>query len=397
MSNTYKLLGAILLVIGTSIGGAMLALPTVIASVGFVNSIFWVVFCWGAMTIGAFCILEINLLFPEDSNLITMAKDTLGRGFGLLTWITYLLLLYTLLSSYVSASGDIFFNWTSSYFSHPMWMDTIVVALVFSILIYKGISVVDSINKAFMAIKMCLFAFLVICLARLIDPELLFGGDFYNFPETTLVIVTSFGYAIIVPTIRKYLGGDIQLLRKSLLIGSLIPLVAYLIWCSVVLGVIPSEGPNGLIAIAGSDHPASAIVVAFSDFTDSSLIRLISLGFYSLCILTSLLGISLCLSDFLEDGICSVNGHKTSRSNLAFLCLMPPLLIALFYPKAFLMGFKFAGYWCFYILIVLPILMVWKNRYWQKQDREYKLWGGKPLLLFGLFLAAMFLYFQLMF
>ena len=106
----YKFIGAMLLVVGTSIGAAMLALPTVVAGSGFVNSLGWFFLCWSCMTFGAFYILEVNLLHPEDSNLISMAKNTLGRGFGILTWVIYLLLLYTLLSAYISAISDILFD-----------------------------------------------------------------------------------------------------------------------------------------------------------------------------------------------------------------------------------------------------------------------------------------------
>ncbi len=397
MTNINKILGSILLVIGTSIGGAMLALPTVVAGAGFMNSIIWFIVCWSAMTIGAFCILEVSLSFPEDSNLISMAKGTLGNAFGYLTWVTYLLLLYTLLSSYMSATGDIFFNISNQVFSHSIFIDILLVSLIFGVLIYKGIKIMDNVNKGLMLIKVVLFISLVLCFIGLIDFDLLFVGNISYLPATTMVIITSFGYAIIVPSIRKYLNSDVILLRKSLLIGSLIPLVSYLVWCFVILGVIPAEGENGLNAVAKADHAVLALVNTFSSIAGSEIIKFTAVGFYSLCVLTSFLGISLCLSDFLVDGIRSMKVKQISRFNIAWMSLGPPMLVALFYPKAFLMGFRYAGYWCIYILIVLPILMVWSNRYYQKEKRDYQLWGGKPLLILGLFLAIAFLVIEIIY
>ncbi len=53
-----KLTGGILLIVGTSIGGGMLALPVSMADIGFTNSLFFLVSCWLIMTVGALLLLE---------------------------------------------------------------------------------------------------------------------------------------------------------------------------------------------------------------------------------------------------------------------------------------------------------------------------------------------------
>ncbi|WP_328287250.1 aromatic amino acid transport family protein, partial [Legionella pneumophila] len=103
-----KLIGGILLIVGTSIGGGMLALPVSTAEVGFTNSLFFLFFCWLVMTAGALLILEVNLRLPAGSNMISMAKSTLGLPGQVIAWITYLLLLYTLLAAYISGGSDVF-------------------------------------------------------------------------------------------------------------------------------------------------------------------------------------------------------------------------------------------------------------------------------------------------
>ena len=91
-----KVFGGVLLIVGTSIGGGMLALPMAAAAGGFYHSIILFLGAWLVTVLAAFYTLEVNLWLPEDTNLISMAKVTLGRPGQLITWISYLLL-YTLL------------------------------------------------------------------------------------------------------------------------------------------------------------------------------------------------------------------------------------------------------------------------------------------------------------
>ncbi len=103
-----KLIGGILLVIGTTIGAGMLALPVATAQLGFWGSMALLIGCWAVMTVSAFVFLEVNLWLPARSNLISMAGATLGRTGQACVWIVYLFLLYSILSAYIAGGGDLF-------------------------------------------------------------------------------------------------------------------------------------------------------------------------------------------------------------------------------------------------------------------------------------------------
>jgi tyrosine-specific transport protein len=85
-------MGGVLLIAGTAIGAAVLALPIQTAALGFTYSLTALVLCWGLMTIGALLVLEANLLIGQGTNLITMAQRTLGPVGQMLTWLSYLFL-----------------------------------------------------------------------------------------------------------------------------------------------------------------------------------------------------------------------------------------------------------------------------------------------------------------
>src|SRR3990167_981007 len=102
-----RYLGGFLLIVGTSIGCGMLALPVATAHIGFWHSIIYLFFCWFIMTTGALLILEVNHRLPAGSNMVSMAQSTLGVCGKIIAWITYLVLLYALLSAYISGGSDI--------------------------------------------------------------------------------------------------------------------------------------------------------------------------------------------------------------------------------------------------------------------------------------------------
>src|SRR5690242_3859221 len=103
-----KVIGGALLIVGTSIGGGMLALPIATAQSGFLGALLLLFGAWIIMTFGALLILEVNLWFPQDSNLISMVRHTLGRGAEIIAWVCYLLLFYCLLAAYIDGGADVF-------------------------------------------------------------------------------------------------------------------------------------------------------------------------------------------------------------------------------------------------------------------------------------------------
>src|SRR3990167_5472443 len=110
MYMNNKLLGGILLIVGTSIGAGMLALPLVTLQVGFIRALFMFVIAWFLMTVAAIYILKVNLTLPHGTHMISMARHTLGKGGEIVTWVSYLMLLYCLLAAYIAGGADLLMN-----------------------------------------------------------------------------------------------------------------------------------------------------------------------------------------------------------------------------------------------------------------------------------------------
>lgn len=379
----FKLIGCILLIVGTSIGAGMLALPIATAELGFVGSVILLCACWFIMTTGALLILETNLWLPQNSNLISMAKATMGPLGQIVTWVTYLLLLYSLLCAYISGGSDLFYNlFASAHIAMPRWIATLGFTAVFGLVVYQGIKAVDYANRGLMLVKMGAYFLLVALLTPYIDTPKLMQGNYANLTSSValMVTITSFGYAAIIPSLRVYFAGDIKKLKTAIVIGSLIPLLCYIAWDAAIMGIIPLTGDQGLIAILKSNEATGGLVNSLTAMANSPIVVLFIKLFTSVCMVTSFLGVALCLADFLADGL---QKEKKGMDNVLvhFLTFAPGLGIVLFFPNVFVQALEYAGIYCVILLIFLPAMMVWSGRYRRRIAKGYQVYGGKLLLI----------------
>ncbi|WP_367607060.1 amino acid permease [Legionella sp. W05-934-2] len=376
-----RLIGGILLIVGTSIGGGMLALPIANAATGFWQSTFFLILCWAAMTAGAFLILEANLYLKNGGHMVSMALLTLGKWGSAFTWLIYLILLYTLLCAYISGGSDVLNSLLKKMgYSLSDTYACLLFVIVFGAVVYSGIRQVDWLNRGLMFGKLGAFFFLIILISPYVDVSHFQGGDFHNISGTIMILITSFGFAIIVPNLRDYFEDDIKKLKQAILIGSLIPLFCYIAWDAVIMGSIANEGPHSLQSLIKSAHSTSDLAQQLSETIDNSLIQRLFHFFISISMLTAFLGVSLCLITFLADGFKWQ--QKGLKGGVLFtLTYLPPLIIVLHYPGAYIDALNYAGIFCVLLLLLLPAIMCWSGRSrYHSEPLRYRVMGGQYLI-----------------
>ena len=385
-----KFIGGILLIVGTSIGGGMLALPVSTAQVGFTNSIFFLILCWLIMTVGALLILEVNLRLPPGSNMVSMAKSTLGLPGQVIAWITYLLLLYTLLAGYISGGSDVFNGLlTRAHINVPQWVTSLLFTTLFSLIVYGGIRSVDYVNRGLMFGKLGVYILLVAIISPHVDISTLGGGSVKAISGSLMILIASFGFASIVPSLREYFKDDVVALRKAIILGSFIPLTCYIIWNAVIMGVVARDGSDGLLALMNSQHATSGLTNALSMAIESQWITGFFAFFTSICMITAFLGVSLGLFDFLADGLTLKKRGWQGKGTLA-LTFVPPLAIVLINPGIYLQALSYAGVCCIILLLLLPAVMTWRARKVDSTQALHQVPGGN-LMLASLVIIAFFL------
>jgi tyrosine-specific transport protein len=351
-----RFVGAVFLILGTCIGGSMLALPMATAQEGIVRTLVIMLGAWLMMTAGAFALLRVNLKLPENSNLISMAQATLGRIGALITWLATLTLLYTLLSAYISSGEDLLATiFEQIHITTPLWLNAVLFTAILGLIIFRGISLVDYVNRGLMGSKLLICSILILLL---IPFSHLKNLSFQHISGTSsaMTCITAFGYACIVPSIRSYLNSNKQKLYWAILLGSIIPLVFYLAWIFVVQATIPTASSLAVMN-ATSAHPLKAMLEALIHHANNTGINILTSIFTSICVLTSFLGVALSLSDFLSDGMKIKKEHPTGSLLIAGLTLIPPLSVVLISPAIFLKALNYAGILCVLLLFVIPLLM----------------------------------------
>jgi tyrosine-specific transport protein len=321
-----------------------------------------------------------------------MAKATLGLPGQIIAWFTYLFLLYSLLAAYTAGGGDFLQHLFSLFHVNITdWMASVLFVLIFSFVVFHGIRSVDYVNRGLMTVKFgALFLFFILMLPH-IDIHNILQWHLQYLTAGLTVTITSFGFANIVPSLRNYFHSDVKKLRQVIFIGSLIPLVCYILWDLSIMGIIAREGDHGLIAMLHSGNSNSEFVTALSNILRNTTITYIAGIFTTICLATSFLGVSLSLTDFLADGLKQT---KSGRGAVIVYSttFLPPLLVVLINPNIFIKALSYAGIDCIVLLVILPVAMAWFGRYIKQIPRSYQPYGGKTmlivLLLCGIFIIG---------
>lgn len=378
------LIGGILLIAGCCIGAGMLGLPVLSAQAGFIPSLFIFLLCWVFMAATGILLLEVNLWFKDEINIVTMAERTLGPIGKAVSWLVFLSLFYCLMVAYVAASGSLVTGFMTQLTGIQLhnWIGSLLFSLLFGVLIYLGTGAVDRFNRLLMAGLVLSYVILVALGAPHINLSLL---EHQEWSAVTLVIpavIVSFGFHNLVPSLTTYFNGNAGALKKAILIGSAIPLVVYLVWEGLILGLVPSS--NFQAALDQGEIATQTLNAAVG----SSLIIDVAEAFAFFAIVTSFLSVALSFVDFLADGL-QVKKTPKGRAFLCALVLVPAFTFALLHPTVFLMALNYAGGYGAVILFgILPALMAWKGRYQQKLGMPQLLPGGKPVLV-AIFLFAL--------
>ncbi len=357
----------------------MLALPVVTGLAGFGPTLFLFLLYWIYMTYTAFLLLEVNLWLGENINMITMAKRTVGRVGELVSWAAYLFLLYLLTTAYLAGGAPVIVNCVKMAVGVriPDWVGALPLLLIFGFFVYEGTKYVDVINRILMFGLVIAYSVMTLFMVPHVDYRLLSYADWGNFWLAVSVAATSFGFHIIIPTLTTYLHHNPVQLKKVILVGSVIPLVVYILWEMITLGVVPIEGVSGIREGLREGVNGAALL---SEQLGSSFVSAVAQMFSFFAIVTSFLGVTLSLSDFLADGLHIKKTHA-GRFFLVALTFVPPLFFILLSPRAFLSALEYAGAFGVVILLgLMPPLMVWAGRYRKGLKGSFTVPGGKPAL-----------------
>lgn len=361
-----RLFGSIVLISGTCVGGGMLALPLITADLSLWQSSLVLLIAWLLPTAACLVLIKIFINMPKGTNLVSISQYYLGAVGRWITYFLFLALMYSLVSAYLSTSFDVI----ETVFKLLHWnlVDKVVRVVFFPCLlciIYLGTRTVDLLTRVLMLIKAVTFFLAVGLLLPSLSSnhfilEAASGSSWFSgFTwEILAVALTSFGYLIIIPTVVDYLKRDKRQVYIAVLIGSLLPLVVYLLWIIAIQGVM--NHTNLLMALHAA-HTQSMFLEQLNHLNINLWVLDSIRIFTSVSVFTSLLGVSLALCHFISDGLTQKN-LRPSKIFVYSFAFVPPLLIGWLEPKIFILALSYAGILILLSHIILPFL-IWSSEH----------------------------------
>ncbi len=374
-----------LMIAGTAIGAGMLGIPLLTAQAGFWPSLFITALVWVFMLCTGLLFLEVSLWMPAGSNILSMAQRFLGRKGKFVAGGMFIFLYYCLMIAYFAAGAPLTADFLNATFGlHLSGVTSYALfGLVFGAIVALGAKAIDRVNM-FLTIAMVVDYFVMVWMGC---GDVEFSNLTFNkWSAVALsipILFSAFGYHNMIPSLCSYLKGERKSLQWSIILGTTIPFLFYLVWQWLIIGAVPAG------AIAAAREAGLPATSALQSVSGNASIFLVGQYFAFFAIITSMLGVAFSLVDFLGDGL-KVSREGSKRYFLVFLTFFPPFLCVVIDPNIFDKALGIAGgFGEAFLNGLLPVVLVWMGRYAVKLPSECRLPGGR-LTLFLILIGSLF-------
>ena len=389
-----KTLGTTLLVSGTMIGAGMLAMPLTSAGIGFTFTVVLLISLWLLLTYSALLFVEVYQTTESDSGIGTLSALYFGNAGRVVSTTVMFVFLYALLAAYISGGGEILMKATQSTgllgqegvianTSPEMTLKIFIgiFTVFFGSFVIISTKVVDGFNRLLFFVM--LFALVVVMFVMFpkasVQNLMAMPLDNALIISAAPIFFTSYGFHGSIPSLVKYMEGDVRGLRIAIVAGSAITLVGYILWQLSTHGVLSQ---SEFTQILKEKPTLYGLIEACRRITGSEIIASAVQLFSALALVTSFLGVALGLFDCTEDMLRKGLHINAGRLLLGAITFLPPVLFAYFYPD-FIAALSYAGQMFAFFAVVLPVGLVWKARR-RYPNLPYRVAGGDIALIIAL-------------
>ncbi|MFC4892277.1 amino acid permease [Pseudofrancisella aestuarii] len=361
MVSINKQIGCIFLILGTSLGGGILAIPMLLSYFGTIPGIIIMFLVWLLMTYSTLAIAEACMHFERGISFLGLAHKTFGKFGIVLVYICSFGILYGMLTAYIAAIGQTY----SNIFNFSVLFSQILFIILFGFFILKGTTHAEWLNRIFLSIKLIIIIFVLALLISQAKLDNLGDYELSNIKELFIVIpvlATTFSAHVIIPTIRNYVGDYPKELRRIILIASFIILAIYSLWVVAIFGNISiNEGDKSFKFFLEKDS-----MMSVSEFLNilkvnlgNGLVTKALFAFIAISVTTAFITLSLSLRDLILDK-SNIEKLKPVVKNILLIGLLfgIPIVIDYCFNKIFIMALSIVGLLALIMLVACPLNMV---------------------------------------
>ncbi|MFC2304463.1 MAG: aromatic amino acid transport family protein [Cardiobacterium hominis] len=389
-----KTLGTTLLVSGTMIGAGMLAMPLTSAGIGFTFTVVLLISLWILLTYSALLFVEVYQTTESDSGIGTLSALYFGNAGRVVSTTVMFVFLYALLAAYISGGGEILMKATQSTgllgqegvianTSPEMTLKIFIgiFTVFFGSFVIISTKVVDGFNRLLFFVMLAALVVVMFVMFPKASVQNLMAMPLDNalIISAAPIFFTSYGFHGSIPSLVKYMEGDVRGLRIAIVAGSAITLVGYILWQLSTHGVLSQ---SEFTQILKEKPTLYGLIEACRHITGSEIIASAVQLFSALALVTSFLGVALGLFDCTEDMLRKGLHINAGRLLLGAITFLPPVLFAYFYPD-FIAALSYAGQMFAFFAVVLPVGLVWKARR-RYPNLPYRVAGGDIALIIAL-------------
>ncbi|MCB1136228.1 MAG: hypothetical protein KDK78_08175, partial [Chlamydiia bacterium] len=344
---------------------------------GFLPSSLVSFVCWLFMTLTGLLILEVTLWMEEGAHVISMTKRFLGRVGEVCCGGAFVFLYYCLLVSYYAGGAPLLGKGLVALgIAAPPSIEHLLFGLLFSGIVFAGARAVDRLNQVLVLGMLISYVLLVLVGSQGIQEALLSFRQWKGVYFVAPTLFGAYGFHNIIPSMTNYLNRNVAHLRLAILGGTTITFIVYGLWQGVVLGSVDRD------ALVVAREQGVSVVSALETVTNGTWLPMLGSFFALFALVTSLLGVSFSMVDFLGDGLSIKNRHGKARALLCVLVFVPPLILSLLNPGIFVGAMGAAGgFGEAFLNGLVPISMVWIGRYRMGLQTQVGIPGGRALLI----------------
>ncbi|MEA3378137.1 MAG: aromatic amino acid transport family protein [Nanoarchaeota archaeon] len=225
--------GAIATLVGTIIGAGVLGIPYVVAKSGFLVGLVHLLILGFAIVFGNLYIAEVSLRTKKTHQLAGYAEKYLGKKGKLLMFLATLISVYGAMIAYLIGEGASL----NALFNINPTIAILGFFLIMAVLIYKGLNVI----KGWELTLGCIMLFILLLIVGFSFPQMNLQNLLHLDLRYALlpygVILFAFLGALAVPEMKELLTKNKKQLKKAVIIGSLIPLIFYVLFVLVTVAV----------------------------------------------------------------------------------------------------------------------------------------------------------------
>ncbi|MGP2408867.1 tryptophan permease [Yersinia sp. 2553 StPb PI] len=384
-----SVLGGAMIVAGTAVGAGMFSIPIVTAGVWFSGSVILLIYTWACMLISGLMILEANLNYPAGASFHTMVQDLLGKIWSSINGLSITFVLYILTYAYISAGGSIISHTLQNVVGIGQTGAGFIFVLLVAFIVWLSTRAVDRLSTILIGGMVITFVMSVGDMFSHVQSAILFNqtdSSAHYLPYALAALpylLTSFGYHGNVPGLVKYYHKDSKAVVRSLLYGTLIALIIYVLWQYAIQGNIARDAFKQVIADGGN---IGSLLKQMDTISTSQATSQLLNAFSYMALASSFLGVSLGLFDYIAD-FFKFSDTRNGRTKSALITFVPPTLGALLFPNGFLYAIGFAGLAATIWAVIVPALMARASRK-RFPLAVYRAPGGRLMIgfiiLFGL-------------